>query len=147
MKEQKTNNSGMKYAILLFAAVLFLWQTTHGQELSLSSVAGTPRFETYSLSNFASYGKQRKMCTVAKVGLISMGGGLVILSYGVGQALGTTSDPNNSAGIVLAAGAAIFIVGTGMAIGGGIHDISNRHKQKWGIIVPKRNQFGLAYNF
>jgi len=93
----------MKHVIVLFAAILFLCPNSCGQELSLASVPDQPRFETYSVSNFANNGKQRKMCVVTKVGLPLLVGGVVIVC-----------------------------AGAALTIGGALHDISNRHKQRLG---------------
>ena len=136
----------MKHVIVLFAAIVFLCPNSCGQELSLASVPDQPRFETYSVSNFANNGKQRKMCVVTKAGFVTMGGGLILMGAGFNLVLGN-SDPSNVGLPLLVGGVVIVCAGAALTIGGAIHDISNRHKQRLGIIAPRRNQLGIAYNF
>ncbi len=95
------------------------------------------------------------MCTVAKVGIItgSVGGvisivGLAFLFQNDGSGSQSVNSNQGDLGLkMLIGGAVLSGVGLGLGIGGGIHDIVNYHKHKLSIATPKRNQFGLAYNF
>ena len=94
------------------------------------------------------------MCTVTKVGIISMGVGLIVMGLGLNVALEAINPGNTHAAQDNQEGTSIFVVGVimlgagaGMTIGGCIHDFTNRHKQRFSVIAPKRNQLGLAYNF
>lgn len=134
----------MKRTILLLATFLLSGSASYSQSFLLTNVPGEPQFEA-SNSNFVNDGLyHRGLCTVTKVGLIALGASGLSMEIGFDLIF----TPNSSEGAWLFAGGfVLFFPALGMVIGGGIHDIVNRHKQRWSIIAPKRNQLGFAYNF
>jgi hypothetical protein len=96
---------------------------------------------------------QPKMCGALKGGLICMGVG--VASYLIGTAViqqhynslpPHSSDVGDGDGIYgVLFGVLSFGVGTGLTIGGGIHDVVRHHKHRLSICVPTGNRIGIAY--
>jgi hypothetical protein len=144
----------MRPVILLLSVVLIFQTTIYGQSLAVN-LANKPLTGHYHLQNEdEDMSREKIMCTTTKVGLISMGVGMVTFIVGVKMSDDYTRnlaphDPGgNDQGIVVyLAGILVFGIGSGLAIGGGIHDIVKHYRQRVTLISPKRNQIGLAYNF
>jgi hypothetical protein len=144
--------------ILIAALVIILIPPAHAQQISFINTAGQLRLETYSSSLTDNNEPHRKlMCNAAKAGLISMGAGLI--SFYIGAKMiddhanyaAQTHNGNDQGigdGIYPALfGILAFGVGTGLGIGGGIHDLINYHKYKLSLIAPRSDELGIAYNF
>ncbi len=86
-----------------------------------------------------------------------MGAGLISYFIGVHQinehaAFGAQTHNGNDQGIgegIYPAlfGILSFAAGTGLVIGGSIHEIHRAHKRKFSLIIRQANQLGLAYHF
>ena len=106
---------------------------------------------SYSMADFYDDRIHRKWCGAHKGGLITMGvGGTLCIGGAVMAFAGLGSNSNNGGAyfvyglLVAVVGDAVFWVGTGVFIGGVIHDHRNR---RISLIAPKSNEVGLAYNF
>jgi hypothetical protein len=101
--------------------------------------------------------QQRPNINPLKVGGIvsmSMGGAAAFLGFFI-YATGSSSqgsngsnssyseNNHNTAIAVMGIGAGLIVVGGVLLIVGG----TQSHNKKWGLITPKKNEVGLAYNF
>ena len=140
-------------AVLLFATILFQGARVSGQSLSLVTAP--------SISDNLNYAPYRDdgrhhMCAVHIIGLSAMGVGIIAIIAGIVIIADAPNSPQPNASDnavswggagVVACGGLFFYAGAGMAIGGGIHDRRMRRLGNWGLVVPRKNQIGLAYNF
>ncbi len=144
----------MKHVIYCLAAILLFAASVNAQALAYAPAA-IQAPATYTPASFASYKEHgSRLCVVTKVGFVTMGAGFILVVAGLNIGLESANLDNPSSAsqrrqsnALLAGGIAVFAAGAGMAIGGAIHDIGNRHKQRLGLVAPKSNELGLAVNF
>lgn len=150
----------MKVLLPLFLLSVFVAVSANGQSFSLANTSYQPNFLSYASSNLDSnkiaVHRVKRMCTVTKIGLISIGAGAASYVIGMKMMNDHINDPrgahNGNWGYgdgqyVAMYGFFTFGIGTCLAIGGGIHDIVNHHRHKLTLIAPKYNEVGIAYNF
>ena len=130
----------MKANILFFVIVILLQNYTSTAQTNEDNdhfaIRPKPHSSRYS-----------RWCAAHQAGVITLGaGGVGILA---GAALSNAeghADLNfiNTGDVITLLSAAAFIVGGNLAICGIIHD---HFHHKVSFVVPKRNEFGLAYHF
>ncbi len=112
-------------------------------------------FSAFSPVNNNSANKHRvRKCLTTKVGIVSLAAGSAVLVAGITMVavaengMDPTTEPGKVQGQELyLAGSVILLTGVGLFIGGTIYDHNYRKVKKLRVIVPKKNQIGLAYNF
>jgi len=135
--------------ILLLVAVLLQHSFVSGQTLAMASDNLRPVQQTFSSTY--SFGNNRKpsICAATITGAVFMSVGFTIFWVGIGEQIddGLSGSGSSSGGSLSGAGVGLFAVGTGLLIGGIIHDVHTNRGSRWSIITPRKNQVGLAYNF
>ena len=142
----------MKPKLFLFALIVSFTTNISGQTLAIADQS-SQHFVPYFSSNFAAH----KHTKAGSIVLISVGGGTMCIA-GVVTLLGAltcysaygdnTIDQNTikSGRSIEIAGVVLGGAGLGMLIAGAV-GLRAYHNAKWGIIAPKNNEIGFAYNF
>jgi len=112
-------------------------------------------FSAFSPVNNNSAKKHRvRKCMTTKVGIVSLAAGSAALIAGISMVavaengMDPMTEPGKMQGQELYfAGSVILLTGVGLFIGGTIYDHNYRKVKKLRVILPKKNQIGLAYNF
>jgi len=154
----------MKQIISFLAVILFCLPSAQGQTLSLATLPTNQELKTYSSANFMNNKehKRRKMCAATIVGISSLtvGIGMAIGGLLLDISAGATSQKSanysssqyqhdhNTALAVTDVGMVLAVTGIVVMICGISSDMQYRHHRgKFGLIAPKYNQMGFAYNF
>ena len=147
----------MKHILSILAFILIFSQCAHAQNFAFASQPRAQGITYYSAGNFADFrGERRRLGPatitggiVACVGFATtIVGGLVYLVDDL-----VYYDPNNSSSPNVNTGLTIIEIGGGLAAAGCIVGITglimdrSRGDNRWGVVAPKPNQVGLAYNF
>ena len=82
---------------------------------------------------------------VTIIGISTIGVGIAIAFYGFENNLTNKKNVNNDYKETIGVGAALILIGSGLAIGSGIYYRSHYHKVT--LISTKKNEIGIAYNF
>jgi len=153
----------MKKAILFLFAIMLCIEEADAQ--TFQSVMPVVRGQTfqftesskrsYSTATFSTFHQRSKMCLTAKISIAGMGVGvatsflgLVFLFANDGSGSTSVNDNQGNLGLPMIIGGLILTGASGLVgIGAGIHDHSRMRRARWGIVTPKRNELGLAYNF
>ena len=127
----------------------------NGQILASNTSNIRPAFSTYTRSNFVAF-RERPAPPPALlvIGGCSIGAGIGLVSYGLlveydaySAANETTNQSQWQQGhTAIVAGCVVAAAGLGMCIAGGIQHYKRLHTG-WGVIAPKWNEIGIAYNF
>ena len=149
--------------IVFLCGLLSLAPAMHGQGMALAGMAGGPRLTAYSFAGDGPEKKPKRTCTVTKIGCMSLGVGLAATITGIVLIFTERGDPGkyanqntggnqNVGDAVFGGGLGLLVAGTGMAIGGGVHDIVvharyRRRQHGLSITAPGKHQAGIAYNF
>jgi len=100
----------------------------------------------YSSVNFINYTSHRKISPLTIAGIAVAGAGCVVSLTGFVLYAGTTGDKyvdNSGNDALMIGGVAMVLTGGVLVIIGVEHD----HNKKLGVVSPKNNEIGLAYNF
>jgi hypothetical protein len=143
----------MRTILLVLFICLLQANVVKGQEFAFSSTA----FVKYEYPDpvVKHHNGEGAATKVGKILLISGGAALVVgtglLIIGENESRGVTSPADQSglfptvSGILLwIGGAGCVLAGTGVFVGGKIHDAHNRRRYS---ITGSKNQLGIAYNF
>jgi len=148
----------MKNLLPVLAFVLMAVTNTQGQTFALASTPKGAELSSYTPANFRGNHERRKMGTLALTGGLIAAGGFVTSVVGLvlylGEAINTVNnqygtapaDPYATGRTVLQVGGCLAIVGGTLGVIGFIRD-HNERSGRWGLVAPKPNQMGLAYNF
>ena len=141
----------MKLLMLLSAFIVLSTIVVKGQTFAMLPQSTFQSPVVYSPASFTAFHYHRKICGVAKAGGITASAGFVFAVSGLGYFLvqnlsdGNYDDHDLNTSIRLAQiGAGLAIIGFGLGLAGVIHDV---HEKGWGVVMPKSNQLGIAYNF
>ena len=142
----------MKPILSLCALIVLFTTNSNGQTLAIADQP-SQQFVPYSPSNFTAH----KHSKAGSIVLISVGGGMmciggVVTLFGALTCYSAYGDNtidqntiNRGRGIEIA-GVIVGGAGLGMLIAGAA-GLRAYHNARWGIIAPKNNEIGLAYNF
>ena len=144
----------MKSVLLLLTFITLFTSNTHAQTLVLSAQPVRKEFSDHPLPGFREHPRPPKICPVSIVGIsLDIVGPIVIIAgfsselNGSMHGIVTDQSAIDKGHVLEYAGLGMLVVGIGMSIGGGIHDHMKVRQSKLGIIAPKKNEIGLAYNF
>ncbi len=136
----------MKYATSLFVLFSLFAFNAPAQKINKGNARQKPHICGVTIAGISSF--------VAGTG---MGIGGIVLRYDAAQRdEGSGNLPieerqaryyrdARTALVVGVSGIVLFVGGLGMTIGGAVHD--HQRQNRWGLISPKMNEIGLAYNF
>ena len=143
----------MKKIIFILALVIML---PHAHAQTFASLPQTEsKFASYSPTNFTAYrGDRPRPGALAIVGGCSMGVGLgaafcglIMVAFDYNSYSETVNETQHTEGDALMIGGGLmFAGGVGMLVGGIISD-HKKYKGRWGVVTPKKNEVGFAYNF
>jgi|GEM_PF-5327738 len=131
----------MKAKTFLFIIIILLQQYTAKAQTS----SDDDHFAMRSKPNNARY---HHWCAAHQAGVITLcaGGAGMLAGIALSDAEGHSGfEFINTGDVITLLSAAAVIVGVNLSICGIIHD--HYHPKKFTLIVPKKNEFGLAYHF
>jgi hypothetical protein len=136
----------MKKIIFFLSFIFFILPHSQGQTFASATQPIKQNINGYSSTNFINYTSHPRISPLTITGIAIAGVGCVVSLTGFVLYAGTTGDKyvdNSSNDALMIGGVVMVLTGGVLLIIGSEHD----HNKKMGIVSPKNNEIGLAYNF